>query len=519
MIFISYSIKDQKQAQSICKNLEDNSIECWMAPRNIRLGDDFAEQIGQAIRDCDALVFIASKNSDQSQAVHNEIKLAYDMKKMVVPFLIDDSPINDFSKSILYYIGNIQWIDAYSSDIKHASKHLVQEIKERFPDFYKTNSGNKETAISDTFFKNYSGKIFRRKELETHMGLDRFRHNGRNIVRKITMVCYTSASVINTRHVTTDMREKAYGLANYIDDSLRNDDEFEFSLVITNPASKAAAESIYNRKLGNPTFNNKNISSFDSACDALCEKLNHDDDWNKCFNEGRFLCKVTDVSLPYALMKVEYVQPYENFNHIKVDLYSPFLSSNSLRRTIIVSTKYQPDDYYFFDNQIASIAETARDFSICKLVSKEVTVHRCKEIEKALDTKYRQYLTGKVQFTDNMDNYISYVETGISRYDSFRVDQPHYHRTTAEHYYILEGAQKIVDINKQSEIEVKQGDFVFIPAGTKHVTKNKPGTRIFFVKAPEGKDKILLGKNDADFFNFIEWKEKYDSMFHRDDEK
>ena len=31
MIFISYSIKDQKQAQSICKNLEDNSIECWMA--------------------------------------------------------------------------------------------------------------------------------------------------------------------------------------------------------------------------------------------------------------------------------------------------------------------------------------------------------------------------------------------------------------------------------------------------------------------------------------------------------
>ena len=42
MIFISYSIKDQKQAQSICKNLEDNSIECWMAPRNIRLGDDFA---------------------------------------------------------------------------------------------------------------------------------------------------------------------------------------------------------------------------------------------------------------------------------------------------------------------------------------------------------------------------------------------------------------------------------------------------------------------------------------------
>ena len=36
-----------------------------------------------------------------------------------------------------------------------------------------------------------------------------------------------------------------------------------FLLVITNPASKAAAESIYNRKLGNPTFNNKNISSFE----------------------------------------------------------------------------------------------------------------------------------------------------------------------------------------------------------------------------------------------------------------
>ncbi len=42
-IFISYSSKDKKIAFALCHFLEKNGLHCWIAPRNIRVGKDYAE--------------------------------------------------------------------------------------------------------------------------------------------------------------------------------------------------------------------------------------------------------------------------------------------------------------------------------------------------------------------------------------------------------------------------------------------------------------------------------------------
>jgi hypothetical protein len=44
-VFISYSQKDRAQAESVCEKLEAANVRCWIAPRNINPGSDWAESI------------------------------------------------------------------------------------------------------------------------------------------------------------------------------------------------------------------------------------------------------------------------------------------------------------------------------------------------------------------------------------------------------------------------------------------------------------------------------------------
>ena len=42
-IFISYSTKDKYTADAICHVLEQNNLKCWIAPRNIASGKNYAQ--------------------------------------------------------------------------------------------------------------------------------------------------------------------------------------------------------------------------------------------------------------------------------------------------------------------------------------------------------------------------------------------------------------------------------------------------------------------------------------------
>ncbi len=516
--FISYSTENQEIANIIRGYLEKQGIECWMAPRNIFAGENFPTEIVRAIEACDAFILITSEEADRSRHVHNELRIAFDNQKKILPFLLNNFIL---SEEFQYYLTGthiINGFDNFQNSLELLSKRVSKIFEEKYG-----RDEKYENFSHEEFFAEVSGKMFDRKSLENKMGVQRCYHNNVNIVNKITMICYTSATVTNTSYVTTDMYEKATSFSDEINYLLKNEKNFSCSLILTNPESKAASEAIYNGKLGNQKFNNSNISAFHSACISIKRKLeNKNDIFHKCYEEGRFNIKFTEISLPYALMKVEYNEKYNELNYIKVDLYSPFLPSNSLRRTFIVSKKYDPDNYQFFDNQITSIKENSINLNELKIAEKRVSIHRNEKIKHALEMNYRQYLTGKTIFKNNLKNYISCIETGISDYRQFKVDTPHYHRTTGEHYYILQGSQKIIDLDNEIQIEASEGDFVFIPAGTKHWTKNKPGTKIFFAKTPEGRDKIEIEELDLSEtikFNRRQWKKDYETNLIIDEEE
>lgn len=153
-IFISYSSKDKYVADALCHYLEEHKIPCWIAPRDILAGQSWAGAIVKAIRDCSAMVLIYSADSNTSHQVANEIDKAFSCAKIIVPFIVDSTPMND---DFDYYLSRKHWLIAYP-DYKEKLKPLLDSLVKLVPDLqfgsteaeWPVNAMRKETThLSD----------------------------------------------------------------------------------------------------------------------------------------------------------------------------------------------------------------------------------------------------------------------------------------------------------------------------------------------------------------------------------
>lgn len=128
-VFISYSSADEQYAVRLFRYLKANGIAAWFAPANIGAGNNYAEEIGQAL-DWDqikneddvlerrvevldgaqVIVLLLSRNSMQSVWVKKEIKMAANANKMIIPLQIDHAPLTPEYK---YLLVDVQIISAY----------------------------------------------------------------------------------------------------------------------------------------------------------------------------------------------------------------------------------------------------------------------------------------------------------------------------------------------------------------------------------------------------------------------
>lgn len=89
MVFISYSSKDEVQANSVRSILEENGIDCWMSSKSIIVGMDYCYEIPNALEKCDAILVLVSSNSMNSEWVNKEVGIATSYSKSVLPLVID----------------------------------------------------------------------------------------------------------------------------------------------------------------------------------------------------------------------------------------------------------------------------------------------------------------------------------------------------------------------------------------------------------------------------------------------
>ena len=75
-VFISYANQDKATADAACAQLEAEGIRCWIAPRDVPPGAEWAGAIVDAIDDCRAMVLIFSSSTNESKQNRREVQQA-----------------------------------------------------------------------------------------------------------------------------------------------------------------------------------------------------------------------------------------------------------------------------------------------------------------------------------------------------------------------------------------------------------------------------------------------------------
>ena len=124
----------------------------------------------------------------------------------------------------------------------------------------------------------------------------------------------------------------------------------------------------------------------------------------------------------------------------------------------------------------------------------DMNVIRGKDLDAALEKKYRLYLAGRLMMPQSeIDCIDDDIEVGISSYDEFTADKPHVHPIATEHCYVLEGSVRVMLLDdSREELELGKGDFFVLKPNSAYATKNKAGTKVLFIKAPGGNDKTSV---------------------------
>lgn len=110
-IFISHSSTDFKVAEEVCNLLEDKGHKCFLAPRDIRSGYEYAEEIMNGIESSDVMLILMSKAANQSPHVLREVERAVSKHIPLIVYKLEEV---ELSKSMEYFLMSHQWVSAYA---------------------------------------------------------------------------------------------------------------------------------------------------------------------------------------------------------------------------------------------------------------------------------------------------------------------------------------------------------------------------------------------------------------------
>ena len=108
-VFISHSSKDKMIADSLVKHLETKGLTCWIAPRDILPGTEWAAAINNAISETKIMIVIYSANSAPSTQVTKELNIADKKQKFIIPYMIDNT---ELSGTFEYFFTGAHWVMA-----------------------------------------------------------------------------------------------------------------------------------------------------------------------------------------------------------------------------------------------------------------------------------------------------------------------------------------------------------------------------------------------------------------------
>jgi TolB-like protein/Flp pilus assembly protein TadD len=127
-VFVSYASQDAAVANAVVENLEQHGIKCWIAPRDVTPGSQYADEIVAAINDAKVLVLVLSEYAVASPHVGREIERAASKLRRIIVLRTDAAPL---TRSFEYFLSESQWIDVAALGVPAALLKLTQAVRQR----------------------------------------------------------------------------------------------------------------------------------------------------------------------------------------------------------------------------------------------------------------------------------------------------------------------------------------------------------------------------------------------------
>src|SRR5688500_684519 len=89
VVFLSYASADQNRALAIADALATAGVSVWIDRRGIAGGTAWAQEIVAAVRTCNVVAVLCSTASMRSRNVRQELQLAWDCDRPILPLLLE----------------------------------------------------------------------------------------------------------------------------------------------------------------------------------------------------------------------------------------------------------------------------------------------------------------------------------------------------------------------------------------------------------------------------------------------
>jgi len=124
--FISHASADAAQAVEIVRVLEAAKLRCWIAPRDIPAGREWAGAIVDGIRSSRLLIVVLSARSSASPEVYREVELASRDRKPMLTVRIDRTAV--LSGPLAFFLSSIQWVEATARPLRPQLSQLPSTV-------------------------------------------------------------------------------------------------------------------------------------------------------------------------------------------------------------------------------------------------------------------------------------------------------------------------------------------------------------------------------------------------------
>ena len=125
-IFVSHSSDNRQLASELAGFLEVRGIRVWIAPRDVRPGMDYSEELQLAIEGCAAFVVLVTDMANKSPYVRAETEMAFSTHKPIFPLRIGDIQP---AAGLALFLKIRHWTDAFGPSKTANLERLVRELK------------------------------------------------------------------------------------------------------------------------------------------------------------------------------------------------------------------------------------------------------------------------------------------------------------------------------------------------------------------------------------------------------